>query len=343
MDYQTLRVALGVNLLAGCLLFQGCGLLNRQSSDANIASDIPDDDLGPVTVISDDSAVVRPTETVTPVETVAPVPRSAPVIPPKPRTTPYTIKKGDTISGVAYRYRLRWQDVLAINPGLEPRRLRIGQIIQLPGVVDLSKARAVKSAASSKSSAKVKPPKVTAPNVSTPDLNAPGKTYIVKKGDVLSIIAQKNGIKTSALMAANNLKSDRIIVGQKLKIPGSSKNVSSSESKSAAPKLPPPPVNTGETTKKVVESAPVTLDSAGESPDQQPAKELTESVPETVVEEAAVEPAPENLQTYTVKEGEDVYAVAIRWGVSPKEITSLNNLSSIELEPGTVLKIPSVK
>jgi LysM repeat protein len=43
-----------------------------------------------------------------------------------------------------------------------------------------------------------------------------------------------------------------------------------------------------------------------------------------------------------VKEGEDVYAVAIRWGVSPAELKALNNLTSSDLQPGQVLKIPAV-
>jgi LysM repeat protein len=58
---------------------------------------------------------------------------------------------------------------------------------------------------------------------------------------------------------------------------------------------------------------------------------------------AGTPPAPaadSNTQTYTVKEGEDLYAVAIRWGVSPSDLKALNNLTSTELKAGTVLKIP---
>jgi len=55
---------------------------------------------------------------------------------------------------------------------------------------------------------------------------------------------------------------------------------------------------------------------------------------------AAPAAADANVQTYTVKEGEDLYAVAIRWGVSPTDLKTLNNLSSTELKAGTVLKIP---
>ena len=46
---------------------------------------------------------------------------------------------------------------------------------------------------------------------------------------------------------------------------------------------------------------------------------------------------------HTVKTGEDVYAVAIRWGTSPKELTRENKLTSIELEPGTELLIPQAE
>ena len=337
MKYYTGRLMLGANLLAGCLMFQGCGLLNRKS-DAELSSEIPGDDLAPVEVITDDSAVAQP---VAPTfETVAPAPRPAPVVPAKPLTTPYTIKKGDTISGVAYRYYLRWQDVLAMNPGLDPKRLRIGQVIQLPGQVDLNRARSAPST-SAKAAVKTTPPKTTAPKVSTPVVGGATTIYTVQKGDSLSVIAYKHGIKTAALMAANNLKSDRIIVGQKLKIPGATKTPAATTTKSAV-KLPAPPPSATTATKPVVESAPVKIEPAVKP--EEPAATMQEELPEPVVEEPTPpEPAVENLQTYTVKEGEDVYSVAIRWGVSPKEITNLNNLKSIELEPGTVLKIPSVK
>ena len=55
---------------------------------------------------------------------------------------------------------------------------------------------------------------------------------------------------------------------------------------------------------------------------------------------AAGAPAAEKTQSYTVKEGEDLYAVAIRWGVSASELKALNNLASVDLQPGQVLKIP---
>lgn len=43
--------------------------------------------------------------------------------------------------------------------------------------------------------------------------------YVVKSGDTLSRIAKTHGTTVKAIEAANNLSSDRILVGAKLKIP----------------------------------------------------------------------------------------------------------------------------
>lgn len=50
-------------------------------------------------------------------------------------------------------------------------------------------------------------------------------TYKVKKGDTLSEIAQKQGTSVSELKRANNLKSDLIRIGQKLKIPSAPQTI----------------------------------------------------------------------------------------------------------------------
>ena len=46
-----------------------------------------------------------------------------------------------------------------------------------------------------------------------------GGTYVVKKGDSLSLIASALGVKVSTLKRANGLKSDTIRIGQKLVLP----------------------------------------------------------------------------------------------------------------------------
>ncbi|MDD4103367.1 MAG: LysM peptidoglycan-binding domain-containing protein [Kiritimatiellae bacterium] len=319
MNRKSIRVVAVANLALGCLLLQGCGMFGKKTE-------------GDVTTIPEQDPVeVMPVEQIEPVTPVEVVPEPAP-LPAVQRTTPYTIQKGDTISAIAFKYKLRWQDVLAVNPSISPTRLRIGQVIQLPGAIDVSQPRSVPATT----------PKVTAPKVSAPAAAAAAAdavAYVVKPGDSLSVIAYRHGIKTSALRAANGIKGDKIIVGQKLKVPGARKTVANAPAakKASATKTDAP--KAAEATKAGVK--PPAPAAAVASPPAPP-KAAVESEPVKV--ETAPPPAPDaaevNVQTYTVKEGEDLYAVAIRWGVSPTDLKTLNNLSSTELKAGAVLKIP---
>ena len=325
MNRQVMRVVAGANLVAGCLLLQGCGMFGKKTDTTTTT--VPGGEQPPVEV--------QPVEPVTPAPRVETAPAELPAV---SVTTPYTIQRGDTLSSVAYKYNLRWQDVVAVNPGISPNKLRIGQVIQLPGQVEVAKARHVPVAA----------PKVSAPKTKAPksaSVAGPTTSYVVKSGDSLSTIAHKHGIKTAALREANGLKNDRLTVGQKLKVPGAKKTPAAEpvvkkagvadapktvapKAAAAAPKAAAPAV------KPAAAAVPP-------PPAAAPAAGAVESAPVKV--ETAPPPAPAaeaNVQTYTVKEGEDLYAVAIRWGVSPSDLKALNNLTSTELKAGTVLKIP---
>ncbi len=52
-----------------------------------------------------------------------------------------------------------------------------------------------------------------------PALTSPFSTYVVRRGDTLSDIADREGIALQELRRANNLKNDRLRVGQQLRIP----------------------------------------------------------------------------------------------------------------------------
>ena len=111
----------------------------------------------------------------------------------------YTIQRGDMLYTLAKKYGSTVDAISGANPGIEPRRLRIGTTIVIP-----RNAESLQSAAPSNAGGE--PP-------------ANGKVYSVEKGDTLIQIARRNGIKLQALREANKLRSDRILIGQKLKIP----------------------------------------------------------------------------------------------------------------------------
>ncbi len=139
---------------------------------------------------------------------VAP-PSAGPVTPPVPSSIPtpptagaqdYKIVAGDNFSTLAKNNHVTVTALKEANPGVDPTKLQIGQTIHIP-------APAVPTIPTA------------APGAPAVDTASGEKLYTVKSGDTLSTIATKQGTTIRALRSANNLKTDRIIVGQKLKIP----------------------------------------------------------------------------------------------------------------------------
>ena len=125
-------------------------------------------------------------------------------------STQYTIKSGDTLEGIA-RTQMgsgqKWQQIVAANPGLDPKALKIGQKITIPAAGTTTSQE--KAAAPAGSSA------TAAPN-----------TYTVQKGDTLIELSRKfYGSETEwkRILEANatTLKGDAkaITPGMKLVIP----------------------------------------------------------------------------------------------------------------------------
>jgi LysM repeat protein len=70
-----------------------------------------------------------------PLGTTSLIPTATPAAPrlsaaPTPRV--HTVKAGETLSGIAHQHGLRLEAILAANPGVNPRRLRPGQTVNLP-------------------------------------------------------------------------------------------------------------------------------------------------------------------------------------------------------------------
>jgi nucleoid-associated protein YgaU len=92
---------------------------------------------------------------------------SKPVTPPSAAAaSEYTVKTGDTLEGIA-RAQLgdgqKWRSIVEINPGLDPKALKIGQKIKMP-------------AGGTASAKEASAPAVGAGSAST-------NTYTVQKGD----------------------------------------------------------------------------------------------------------------------------------------------------------------
>ena len=101
----------------------------------------------------------------------------------------YTVSRGDTLSEIAVINGFKLNDLIGFN-NLQNSNIFVGQKIRFP----------------------------------VGDYEIPHEIYIIKKGDTLSEIAQRFRISQGRLKYMNNSISDKIVVGQKLKIPREQRN-----------------------------------------------------------------------------------------------------------------------
>lgn len=127
--------------------------------------------------------------------------------------TSYTVKSGDTLSGIASKHNISLNNLMKWN--------NLSTTLIFPGNVFT-----VSDPGSSSSS----PPKNTGNSSSG---NA--TTYVVKSGDTLSHIARAHNVSVSNLKKWNNLRSDLIHIGQKLSLGSGGSGPVTEEPVSSAP------------------------------------------------------------------------------------------------------------
>lgn len=131
----------------------------------------------------------------------------------------YRVKSGDNLGRIASRHRCSVAQIKRWN-GLKSNNIRVGQrLVIYKGGGPSSSSSSASTSSSSAASGSQSP--------------APTGTYTVKSGDTLSGIATRHGVTVAQLKQWNNLTSNNIKIGQKLKL-NSSSSASSSQSTSSA-------------------------------------------------------------------------------------------------------------
>jgi LysM repeat protein len=191
-------------LLISPLLIQGCRDKQPASQTADNTTTAPTNDTTSTAPSAETPSNTAAPALPSPPSNVVSAPPMNPTANPVPAVvsaanTDYVIVKGDTFSKIAHAHGLTVKALVDANPGLDPARLQIGKKLQIP------------------------PPSTAATSGPTTAMMADSAdTYVVKSGDSLSKIAHEHNTTVKALRAANDLKTNKIIVGQKLKLPSPS-------------------------------------------------------------------------------------------------------------------------
>jgi len=252
--YIKILMVLSVHVVViGGMLVQGCNntstkdqaKLDGASAPTNdtMAMSTPPANTTPVPSPIETAPVTNPslgaTSTVTPIAaTPGPMPPSAGSMVSTPKSTDlvpppaqgeskeYVIIKGDTLAAIAHKSGLSLKALEEANPNVNPKKLQIGQKVQIPAAsVALSTTA-----------------KEAAPGATAEGAAADGSLYVVKSGDMLLKIAKAHGTTVKKIMAMNDLKSTSIRAGQKLKLPAAKASTTEPAATTAATTISAAPI-----------------------------------------------------------------------------------------------------
>ena len=152
-------------------------------------------------------------------------------------------------------------------------------------------------------------------------------THVVRRGESLSRIASDYGASLSRLRAENGIRGDRILVGQRLRVPVDRPAPPEAPAASQAPAPDPPEVF-------AANPAPAPPTGASEAV----AVVGREASPEDPPPGPALE---EGERTHRVRSGESIWTIARDYGIDEVSLRRANAISGSRIFPGQELAIPS--
>lgn len=225
----------------------------------------------------------------------------------------YTVKSGDTLSGITSRYNTTVNQIVSLNQLSNPNLIYVGQVLKLKN------SQTTNSSSSSSSS-------TAATTVGT---------YTVKAGDTLSAIASRYSTSSSTLASLNSLSNPNLIyVGQVLKV-SSNASTSSSTSSSANSTVTTAAsytVKAGDTLSAIAAKygttyqALASTNSISNPNDIYVGQVIKVSATATAASSQAASSTNSN-GSYTVKSGDTLYGIALANGLNWQTLAKQNGIS----------------
>ncbi len=164
------------------------------------------------------------------------------------------------------------------------------------------------------------------------------KTYKVRRGDSLSLIAKRHGTTVAALKKENRLKSSGLRVGQVLVIPGKSTDIVVPVDKNPMQtKTVTHVVKRGDYLGKIADKYKVTISQIKR---ENHLRSNTLLLGQKLKITVSVKDLP--VRKYKVRRGDYLGKIASRYGIPINSIRKANKLKTDELAIGQVLLIPHI-
>lgn len=199
----------------------------------------------------------------------------------------YTVKSGDSLWSISRKFGVTVNELKKVN-NLSSNLLSVGQNLIIPGKKN----------------------------------NTSSNEYVVKKGDTLYGIANKYNVSVDNLKSYNNLSTDSLSIGQKIKIPDN--KVNSNEYV----------VKSGDSLYSISRKYGVSVDELMS----------VNNLKSTVLSVGQVLKIPNSGEVtnviYTVKKGDSLWSIAKNNKTTVDAIVKLNNLSNANLSIGQKLLLP---
>ena len=222
----------------------------------------------------------------------------------------YTVKSGDTLSGIASQYNTTVNQIVSLNQLSNPNLIYVGQVLKLKN------SQTTNSSSSSTAATTV-------------------GTYTVKAGDTLSAIASRYSTSSSTLASLNSLSNPNLIyVGQVLKV-SSNASTSSSTSSSANSTVTTAAsytVKAGDTLSAIAAKygttyqALASTNSISNPNDIYVGQVIKVSATATAASSQAASSTNSN-GSYTVKSGDTLYGIALANGLNWQTLAKQNGIS----------------